>query len=168
MSDARDVPSADDVARDCLSRAVSGTGVAGPLCLMHTRLLHGSRPNLSASPRTLFIAVSSAEDAVPLTPNPVASRHQGEVVRGVDTGRLRVSPYEIPLPQLPDSAMAMGKPPMEAMISRRRPAKRPANSRPRACSRLARPRTKADGDDPKNRRQPPFSGWGRAGRGGPG
>lgn len=95
---------ADDVALDCLSRAVTCTGRAGTLCLMHTRLLHGSGPNLSELPRTLFIAVYSAEDAIPCTPNPVPSRHQGEVVRGNATGRIRVTPYDIPLPQLPESA----------------------------------------------------------------
>jgi hypothetical protein len=34
----------------------------------------------------------------------VPSRHQGEVVRGIATGRIRVTPYDIPLPQLPESA----------------------------------------------------------------
>jgi ectoine hydroxylase-related dioxygenase (phytanoyl-CoA dioxygenase family) len=95
---------ADQVARDSRSRAITCTGGAGTLCLMHTRLLHGSGPNLSALPRTLFIAVYSAEDAVPCTPNPVPSRHQGELVRGERTGRIRATSYDIPLPQLPESA----------------------------------------------------------------
>jgi ectoine hydroxylase-related dioxygenase (phytanoyl-CoA dioxygenase family) len=95
---------ADEVARDCLSRAVTCTGGAGTLCLMHTRLLHGSGPNLSDLPRTLFIAVYSAEDAIPCTPNPVPCRHQGEVVRGVNTGRIRTIAYDIRRPQLPERA----------------------------------------------------------------
>ena len=95
---------ADEVARDCEERAVTCSGKSGTLCLMHTRLLHGSAPNLSDLPRTLFIAVYSAEDAIPCTPSPVPSRHQGEVVRGAETGRIRTTPYDIPLPQLPESA----------------------------------------------------------------
>ncbi|MGD2172030.1 MAG: phytanoyl-CoA dioxygenase family protein [Gammaproteobacteria bacterium] len=95
---------ADEVACDCEQRAVTCTGEAGTLCLMHTRLLHGSAPNLSDLPRTLFIAVYSAEDAMPITPNPVPCRHQGEVVRGRRSGRIRSSRYEISLPQLPESA----------------------------------------------------------------
>lgn len=95
---------ADEVARDSRPRAVTCSGAAGTLCLMHTRLLHGSGPNLSDLPRTLFIAVYSAEDAIPCTPNPVPSRHQGEIVRGETTGRIRTARYDIPLPQLPESA----------------------------------------------------------------
>jgi ectoine hydroxylase-related dioxygenase (phytanoyl-CoA dioxygenase family) len=55
----------DEVTRYCLEHAVTCTGKAGSLCLMHTRLLHGSAPNLSSQPRTLFITVYSAEDAIP-------------------------------------------------------------------------------------------------------
>jgi ectoine hydroxylase-related dioxygenase (phytanoyl-CoA dioxygenase family) len=94
----------DDLARDCLARSVSCTGTAGTLCLMHTRLLHGSAANRSPRPRTLFIVVYSAEDAVPCAPSPVPCRHQGEVVRGVATGRVRATGYDILLPQMPRSA----------------------------------------------------------------
>ena len=88
----------------CLENAITCTGRAGSLCLMHTRLLHGSAPNLSTRPRTLFIAVYSAEDAVPCCPNPVPNRHQGEVVRGVRTNQIRSTPFDIPLPQMPTAA----------------------------------------------------------------
>ena len=46
---------------------------------MHTRLLHGSAPNLSDKPRTLFIAVYSAEDAIPQSPNPMPNKHEGMI-----------------------------------------------------------------------------------------
>ena len=92
------------LARECREQAVTCTGAAGSLCLMHTRLLHGSGPNLSARPRTLFIVVYASDDAMPLTPNPVPCRHQGEIVRGVDSGRVRSSAFEIPLPQMPAAA----------------------------------------------------------------
>ena len=95
---------ADEVARRCEAESVACTGPAGSVCLMHTRLLHGSAPNHSQHPRTLFIAVYSAEDAVPCSPNPVPSRHQGEVVRGVRTRRIRGGDFDIPLPQMPESA----------------------------------------------------------------
>jgi hypothetical protein len=71
---------------------------------MHTRLLHGSAPNRSARPRTLYICVYSAEDAVPLSPNPVPSHLAGSVVAGVATGRVRTIPFALQLPQLPKTA----------------------------------------------------------------
>ena len=46
------------------TQAVTVTGKAGSVCLMHTRLLHGSAPNDSATARTLFICVYSSDDAV--------------------------------------------------------------------------------------------------------
>ncbi len=95
---------ADGVARDCLARAVICTGRAGSVCLMHTRLLHGSAANRSTRSRTLFIAVYAAEDAVPCSPNPMPCLHQGELVRGEASGRIRCVPYDIPLPQLPETA----------------------------------------------------------------
>lgn len=94
----------DKLLRDCLENAVTCVGKAGTLCLMHTRLLHGSSANRSSRPRTLFITVYSAEDAVPCTPNPVPNRHQGEIVRGQASGRIRCSEFDIPLPQFPDTA----------------------------------------------------------------
>jgi len=95
---------ADSVARDCIDNAVTCTGKAGSVCLMHTRLLHGSSPNFSTDPRTLFIAVYSAEDAFPCSPNPVPSIYQGEIVRGERTDHIRSREYDIPLPQLPTTA----------------------------------------------------------------
>ena len=92
------------VTEQCLQQAITCTGKAGSLCLMHTRLLHGSSPNLSANPRTLFITVYSAEDAVPCSPNPVPNLHQGEVVRGKRSGQIRSVPFDIPLPQMPEKA----------------------------------------------------------------
>jgi len=94
----------DAVTAYCLENAVTCTGKAGSLCLMHTRLLHGSAPNMSARPRTLFITVYSAEDAQPCSPNPVPNMHQGEVVRGRASGQIRATAFDIPLPQLPQSS----------------------------------------------------------------
>lgn len=94
----------DAVAADCQKKAALCTGPAGSVCLMHTRLLHGSAPNKSAHPRTLFISVYSAEDSVPVSPSPMPNKFEGTVVRGVRTGRVRAIPYEITLPQLPSTA----------------------------------------------------------------
>ncbi len=94
----------DEMARECEAASVACTGKAGSVCLMHTRLLHGSAPNRSQHPRTLFIAVYSAEDAVPCSPNPVPNRNQGELVRGVRTYRVRGGEFDIPLPQMPEAA----------------------------------------------------------------
>ncbi len=94
----------DAVAADAQKKAVRCLGPAGGACFMHTRLLHGSAPNMSRKPRTLFITVYSAEDASPYAANPVPSRHEGLVVRGVKTNRVRSAAYEIELPQKPSGA----------------------------------------------------------------
>jgi ectoine hydroxylase-related dioxygenase (phytanoyl-CoA dioxygenase family) len=94
----------ETVAADCKSHASLCTGQAGSVCLMHTRLLHGSTANRSDRPRTLFISVYSAEDAVPLVPNPVPTKHEGLIVRGERTGRVRCIPFELQLPQKPTTA----------------------------------------------------------------
>jgi ectoine hydroxylase-related dioxygenase (phytanoyl-CoA dioxygenase family) len=76
---------------------------AGSVCLMHTRAGHSSGPNLGTRPRRLFIAVYSAEDAIPLSPNPLPSNHEGMIVRGEKTGRVRSVPFEMKLPQRPQT-----------------------------------------------------------------
>jgi ectoine hydroxylase-related dioxygenase (phytanoyl-CoA dioxygenase family) len=95
---------AGGVERDAMAKSVACTGPAGAVCLMHTRLLHGSAPNRSQRPRTLFICVYSAEDAVPLAPNPVPSTQEGEIVRGRATGRIRCTANELQRPELPKQA----------------------------------------------------------------
>ncbi|MDQ7250614.1 phytanoyl-CoA dioxygenase family protein [Dongia sedimenti] len=92
------------VADDMQRRAALCLGSAGSVCLMHTRLAHGSKPNLSKLSRTLFICVYSAEDAVPLVPNPVPSALEGLVVRGARTGRVRSKDFALQLPQKPAQA----------------------------------------------------------------
>lgn len=95
---------ADQVADDCKAKAVVCTGRAGSVCLMHTRLLHGSTANRSDRPRTLLIAVYSAEDAVPYVPSPVPTTFEGMIVRGERTNRVRSMDYRLDLPQKPSSA----------------------------------------------------------------
>ena len=95
---------AGEIEQDAMAKAVKCAGPAGSVCLMHTRLLHGSAPNLSNQPRTLFICVYSADDAVPLTPNPVPSTQEGQIVRGAPTGRIRTCEYEVARPELPKQA----------------------------------------------------------------
>ena len=94
----------DAVAAQAQAKSLRCTGRAGSVCLMHTRLLHGSAPNRSARPRTLYICVYSAEDAWPLSPNPVPSRLAGAIVAGVATGRARSMPFELQLPLVPKTA----------------------------------------------------------------
>jgi hypothetical protein len=66
---------------------------------MHTRLLHSSSSNRSDQPRTLFTSVYTAEDAIPLSPNPLPSRFEGLIVRGRQTNRARSMAFELELPQ---------------------------------------------------------------------
>ena len=94
----------EEIARDCRDKAVSCVAPAGSVCLMHTRLLHGSAPNLGKNSRNIFICVYSAEDAIPCSSNPMPSRYEGLVVRGEKTGRIRSTAYEIELPQKPVTA----------------------------------------------------------------
>jgi ectoine hydroxylase-related dioxygenase (phytanoyl-CoA dioxygenase family) len=94
----------DSVASECQQNAVRCVGPAGSVCLMHTRLLHGSAPNLSSDCRTLFICVYSADDALPLVPSPVPTEHEGLVVRGVSSNRVRAIPFDMALPQKPSTA----------------------------------------------------------------
>ena len=77
---------------------------AGSVCLMHTCVAHGSAPNLSDSPRTLFITVYSAADAFPCCPNPVPNRHEGLIVRGVDPHLIRSTEYKLRPPEFPSGA----------------------------------------------------------------
>ncbi|MEJ1995188.1 MAG: phytanoyl-CoA dioxygenase family protein [Limibacillus sp.] len=94
----------EEVAAEARRAAVTVTAPAGGACLMHTRLLHGSAANRTQSPRTLFISVYAAADARPLSPNPMPSRYEGMLLRGVDRGRVRSQTFEMELPELPSGA----------------------------------------------------------------
>lgn len=94
----------DETAELMQKQAVKCIGPAGAVCLMHTKLAHGSAPNLSDSPRTLFISVYSAGDSLPLTANPVPTKHQGVFVRGEDTSQIRCEAYEVLKPQYPKTS----------------------------------------------------------------
>ncbi len=89
--------------------SVSCTGKAGSACLMHTRLLHASLPNMTDAPRSLFIVTYVAEDAVALSPNPIPHIFDGEIVRGRYTGRVRSTRYEMDLPEYPKEASFFGQ-----------------------------------------------------------
>ncbi len=93
----------DDVLNTHKDNIVHCAGKAGSVCLMHSSLLHGSAPNLSDQPRTLYIATYYAEDAIELSANHLPSRHTHELVRGVETGRVRCSSYEMEIPEKPTS-----------------------------------------------------------------
>lgn len=86
------------------TNSVPCVGPAGSACLMHTRLLHGSAPNRSEKPRTLFICAYNAEDARPIQENHIPSVHMGELVRGVETGRVRGSEFETAFAEMPKGA----------------------------------------------------------------
>ena len=116
----------DAVMENCHGQAISCTGPAGSVCLMHTRLLHGSKPNLSNSSRTLFICVYTAEDAIPCAPNPMPNQFEGTVVSGQATGRVRCVPYEVELPEMPQTASFFDQQARHWILSFDKPALRPA------------------------------------------
>lgn len=91
----------DEVLVEHQGNIVKCTGKAGSVCLMHSSLLHGSAPNLSDKPRTLYITTYYAEDAIELSPNALPSTLTHELVRGEPSGRVRCSAYEMPLPVVP-------------------------------------------------------------------
>ena len=79
-------------------------GDAGSVCLMHTRLVHGSAPNHSPQSRALYICVYSAADAFPLAKSPMANPNEGIIVRGEKTRTARLSESQVELPEQPTSA----------------------------------------------------------------
>ncbi|NNC99715.1 MAG: phytanoyl-CoA dioxygenase family protein [Gammaproteobacteria bacterium] len=92
------------IGNQCEQSAVDCTGSAGSVCLMHTRLLHGSRANVTRDPRTLFIVVYAADDAYPCSPNPMPHQYEGEMIRGKHGGNVRCMDYSMTLPELPGHA----------------------------------------------------------------
>ena len=93
-----------DEERTLKKQEVAVTGKAGDVCLMHTRVVHGSAANNSAWPRGLFICVYTAADAFPLAPNPMPSRLEGTIVRGERTRVARLMQADIELPEQPKLA----------------------------------------------------------------
>ena len=87
-----------------LSESIPVTGKAGSVCLMHTRLAHGSAPNGSDRSRNLYICVYSAADAFPIARNPMANPNEGMILRGEKTRTARLSEAMIELPEQPRSA----------------------------------------------------------------
>lgn len=106
---------ADEVTAAVAQKAIPCTGKAGSVCLMHSSLLHGSAPNLSDGPRTLYITTYYAEDAVELSPNALPSTLTHELVRGEVTGRIRCSSYEMQLPEIPEGTSFFAQ--QEATVS---------------------------------------------------
>lgn len=95
---------APEVVQELKTREVPVTGPAGSVCLMHTRLAHGSDANRSARPRGLYICVYTAADAVPLARNPMANPNEGLIVRGRKTRTARLTIGEVELPEQPKAA----------------------------------------------------------------
>jgi ectoine hydroxylase-related dioxygenase (phytanoyl-CoA dioxygenase family) len=79
-------------------------GPAGSVCLMHTRLAHGSDPNHGIVSRGLYICVYTAADAVPLAKNPMPNPNEGSMVRGKPARKARLTVAEVELPAQPKSA----------------------------------------------------------------
>ena len=87
-----------------LNESIPVTGKAGSVCLMHTRLAHGSAPNCSDRSRNLYICVYSAADAFPLARNPMENPNEGMILRGEAPRTARLSEAMIELPEQPKSA----------------------------------------------------------------
>jgi ectoine hydroxylase-related dioxygenase (phytanoyl-CoA dioxygenase family) len=94
----------DEVVESQCQSPVACFGPPGSVCFMHTRLLHASSPNETELPRTLFISVYAAEDALPMCDNPLPSDHCGLMVAGEESGLVRSVANHIQLPQKPKGA----------------------------------------------------------------
>ena len=94
----------DQAEAELQGRQTPITGPAGSVCLMHTRLAHGSAPNTSDLPRGLYICVYSAADAVPLAHNPMPNPNEGLILRGQPSLSARMMHFQVELPQQPKSA----------------------------------------------------------------
>lgn len=94
----------ENVVADQCQHPVACFGPSGSVCFMHTRLLHASSPNETELPRTLFITVYAAEDALPYGENPLPSRHAGQIVAGQESGLIRTTANQLRLPQKPRGA----------------------------------------------------------------
>jgi len=95
---------APETERDLLAQSIPCFGPAGAVCLMHTKLAHGSAANSGDRPRGLYICVYSAADAIPLARNPMPSPHEGAIVRGHPSRFARLTETRVELPQQPKTA----------------------------------------------------------------
>lgn len=93
-----------DVEADALARSAPAMGPAGSVCLMHTRLLHGSAPNNGTRPRGLYICVYTAADAFPIWKNPMPNPSEGRILRGTRSRVARLMDLAVELPDQPKSA----------------------------------------------------------------
>lgn len=94
----------DELAQSMEASATTCIGSAGSVCLMHSCVAHGSAPNLSNKPRTLFITVYTAADALPYCSNPVPGKHDGLLVRGQKPDTIRTTEFQLRLPEFPKGA----------------------------------------------------------------
>ena len=95
---------ASDEEKQALAKSLPCIGKAGSVCLMHTKLLHGSAANGSDASRGLYICVYTAADAVPIARNPMPSLNEGRIVRGKEARFARLTEGMVELPKQPKSA----------------------------------------------------------------
>ncbi len=93
-----------EVEQQHCQQPISCFGPKGSVCFMHTRLLHASSPNQTDFPRTLFINVYAAEDALPYGENPLPSKDTGTMVWGSESGEIRSTNNKLRLPTKPNGA----------------------------------------------------------------
>jgi ectoine hydroxylase-related dioxygenase (phytanoyl-CoA dioxygenase family) len=95
---------AADAEKQALAQSIPCVGKAGTVCLMQTKLLHGSAANRSDASRGLYICVYTAADAVPIARNPMPSLNEGRIVRGKEARFARLSAGLVELPKQPKTA----------------------------------------------------------------
>jgi len=89
----------NDLGKISLEDVVYLKGPVGSITVHHCRTLHGSLANNHPTrSRPLLLNAFSSADALPITPNPTPSPHNGEIVRGVAARHAEFDPYSARLP----------------------------------------------------------------------
>ena len=87
-----------DLSKIDLSKNKILKGNAGSITIHNYRTIHGSKPNNSKTSRPLMLYVLSSGDSVPFTPQPLKSKYEQTIVRGIYDNKIHcdAGDYQVP------------------------------------------------------------------------
>jgi len=87
-----------DLSKIDLSKNKILKGNAGSITIHNYKTIHGSKPNNSKTSRPLMLYVLSSGDSVPFTPQPLKSKYEQTIVRGIHDNQVYCDSgdYQIP------------------------------------------------------------------------
>jgi ectoine hydroxylase-related dioxygenase (phytanoyl-CoA dioxygenase family) len=88
----------EDLTRVPIERAISLTGPAGTVSVLHCATVHGSEANFSSSNRTVLILGYQSADSFGYTPFPRPTRYTGHIIRGSAPKYAHLEARDMPLP----------------------------------------------------------------------